>query len=66
MHPATARLNGSFGDCKFAGGFLGELITVVSAVALLKSYPKVTDGRGHAQLMTTFIALSGSSLPKQR
>src|SRR6202040_3559487 len=48
MHPATARLNGSFGACNFAGGFLLELITVVSAAAHLKSYPRVADARGHA------------------
>jgi hypothetical protein len=34
MHPATARLNGSFGACNFAGGVLLELIMVVSAAAL--------------------------------
>src|SRR5207237_10474644 len=31
MHPATARLNGSFGACNFADGVLLELIAVVSA-----------------------------------
>src|SRR3984893_18829604 len=48
MHPATARLNGSCGACNFAGGFLLELITVISAAALLKSCPRVADARRHA------------------